>query len=62
MTLLHETGFLHIKGIKIFGYEIVIEKESEKNFKILEKHDTEALLISIEKTTQVALWITEQLL
>ena len=26
VTLLHETGFLHIKGIKIFGYEIVIEK------------------------------------
>ena len=37
VTLLHETGFLHIKGIKIFGYEIVIEKESEKKFKILEK-------------------------
>ena len=30
VTLLHETGFLHIKGIKIFGYEIVIEKESEE--------------------------------
>ena len=30
VTLLHETGFLHIKGIKTFGYEIVIEKESEK--------------------------------
>ena len=30
VTLLHETGFLHIKGIKIFGYEIVKEKESEK--------------------------------
>ena len=37
VTLLHETGFLYIKGIKTFGYEIVIEKESEKNFKILEK-------------------------
>ena len=36
-TLLHETVFRHIKGIKTFGYEIVIEKESEKNFKILEK-------------------------
>ena len=46
----------------MFGYEIVMEKESEKNFKILEKHDTEALLILIEKTTQVALWITERLL
>ena len=32
VTLLHETGFLHIKGIKIVGYEIVIEKESEKKF------------------------------
>ena len=30
VTLLHETVFLHIKGIKTFGYEIVIEKESEK--------------------------------
>ena len=27
VTLQHETGFLSIKGIKIFGYEIVIEKE-----------------------------------
>ena len=35
VTLLHESGFLHIKGIKTFGYESVIEKESEK---ILEKH------------------------
>ena len=45
MTLLHETGFLHIKGIKIFGYEIVIEKESEK--KILEKNSIEDLVIII---------------
>ena len=30
VTLLYKTGFLHIKRIKIFGYEIVIEKESEK--------------------------------
>ena len=37
VALPHETGFLHIKGIKIFRYEIGIEKESEKNFKILEK-------------------------
>ena len=34
VILQHETGFLHIKGIKI---EIVIEKESEKKFKIVEK-------------------------
>ena len=37
VTLLHETGFLHIKGIKIFGYEIVIEKESEKISKFSKK-------------------------
>ena len=37
VTLLHETGFLRIKGIKIFGYEIVIEKESEKNSKFSKK-------------------------
>ena len=59
VPLLYETGFLHIEEIKIFGYEIVIEKESEK---ILEKNSLEALVISIEKTTQVALWMTEQLL
>ena len=59
VTLLHETGFLHIKGIKIFGYEIVVDR---KNFKILEKINIEALVISIEKTTQVALSTTEQLL
>ena len=62
VTLLHMTGFLYIKGIKIFRYEIVIEKASEKNFKILEKNNIEALVISIEKTTQVALWMTEHLL
>ena len=37
VALLHETGFLHIKGIKIFGYEIVIEKESEKISKFSKK-------------------------
>lgn len=26
VTILHETGFLHIKEVKIFGYEIVIRK------------------------------------
>ena len=35
--LLHKTGFLHIKGIKIFGYKIVIEKESEKISKFSKK-------------------------
>ena len=29
--------FFHIKGIKIFGYEIVIEKESEKISKFSKK-------------------------
>ena len=37
VTLLHETGFLRIKGIKIFEYEIVIEKESEKISKFSKK-------------------------
>ena len=37
VTLLHETGFLHIKGIKTFGYEIVVEKESEKISKFSKK-------------------------
>ena len=37
VTLLHETGFLHIKGIKIFGYKILIEKESEKISKFSKK-------------------------
>ena len=62
VTLLHETGFLHIKGIKTFGYETVIEKESEKISKFSKKNYIEALVILIEKTTQVALWMTEQLL
>ena len=53
VTLLHETGFLHIKGIKIFGYEILIEKKSEKISKFLKKNNIEAFVISIEKTTQV---------
>ena len=38
VTLLQETAdFLHMKGIKIFGYEIVIEKESEKISKFSKK-------------------------
>ena len=37
VTLLHETGFLHMEGIKIFGYQIVIEKESEKISKFSKK-------------------------
>ena len=37
VTLRHETGFLDIKGIKIFGYEIVIEKKLEKILKFSKK-------------------------
>ena len=37
VTLLHETGFLHTRGIKIFGYKIVIEKESKKISKFSKK-------------------------
>ena len=60
VAFLHETGFLHIKGIKIFGYEIVVEKESEKNSKFSKKNNIVALSITIEKT-QVAQWITEDI-
>ena len=62
VTLLHETGFLHIKGIKTFGYKTCNREGIRKNFKILGKNSIEALVISMEKTTQVALWMTEQLL
>ena len=63
VTLLHETGFLHIKGIlKYFRIQNCNREGIRKNFKILEKNNIEALVISIEKTTQVALWMTEQLL
>ena len=62
VTLLHETGFLHIKGIKTFGTRNCNREGIRKNFKILEKNNIEALVISIEKTTQVALWMTELLL
>ena len=61
VTLLHETGFLHIKGIKTFGYKTCNREGIRKKFKILKKNNIEALVISIEKT-QVALWMTEQLL
>ena len=61
VALLHETGFLHIKGIKIFRYEIGIEKESEKISKFSKKNNIVALAITIEKT-QVGQWMTEQLL
>ena len=61
VALLHETGFLHIKGIKIFGYEIGIGKESEKISKFSKKNNIVALAITIEKT-QVGQWMTEQLL
>ena len=54
VTLLHETGFLHIKGIKIFGYEIVIEKVSEKNFNILEKTSIEVLVTIIWRRKELS--------
>ena len=55
VTLLYETGFLHIKRIKTFGYKTCNREGIRKNFKILQKNNIEALVISIEKTTQVAL-------
>ena len=55
---------LHIKRIKTFGYKTCNREGIRKNFKILQKHNIafEALVILIEKTTQVALWMTEKLL
>ena len=54
VTLLYETGFLHIKRIKTFGYKTCNREGIRNNFKILKKKNIEALVISIEKTTQVA--------
>ena len=54
MTILHETGFLHIKGIKIFGYKIVIEKESEKISKFSKNNSIEALLIFIWRRKELS--------
>ena len=54
MTILHETGFLHIKGIKIFGYKIVIEKESEKISKFSKNNSIEALVIFIWRRKELS--------
>ena len=59
VTLLHETGFLHIKGIKTFGIRNCNREGIRNNFKILEKKNIEALVISIEKTTKAVEWMTE---
>ena len=54
MTILHETGFLHIKRIKIFGYKIVIEKESEKISKFSKNNSIEALVIFIWRRKELS--------
>ena len=55
MSLLYETGFLHIKRIKTFGCKTCNREGIRKNFKILQKNNIEALVMSIERTTQVTL-------
>ena len=55
VTLLYQTGFLHIKRIKTFACKTCNREGIRKKFKILKKNNIEALVISIEKTTQVAL-------
>ena len=50
-----KTGFLHIKRIKTFGYKTCNREGIRKKFKILKKNNIEALVVSIEKTTKVAL-------
>ena len=59
---LHETGFLHIKGIKSFGYEIVKEKESEKNSKFSKKKKYCSSFNYDRKDSSWPVWMTEQLL
>ena len=56
VTLVHETGFLHIRGTKIFGYEIVIRRNQRK-FQNSRKNNIVALIISIEKSP-VSQWMT----
>ena len=51
VTLLHETGFLHIKGIKTFGIQNCNREGIRKKFKILEKNNIEALVIRSDDRT-----------
>ena len=54
--------FSPYKGDQNFRIRNCDREGIRENFKILEKNNFEALVISIEKTIQVALCMTEQLL
>ena len=54
VTLLHETGFLHIKGIKTFGIRNCNREGIRKKFKILEKNSIEALVIIIWRRKELS--------
>ena len=54
--------FSPYKGDQNFRIQNCDREGIKENFKILEKNDFEALVISIVKNTQVALWMTEQFL
>ena len=54
--------FSPYKGESTFRLRNCDREGMRENFKILEKNNFEALVISIEKNTQVALWMTEQFL
>ena len=54
--------FSPYKGNQNFRIQNFDREGIRENFKILKKNNFEALVISIEKNTQVALWMTEQFL
>ena len=54
--------FSPYKGNQNFRIQNFDREGIRENFKNLEKNNFEALVISIEKNTQVALWMTEQFL
>ena len=53
VTLLHETGFLHIKGIN-FRIRNCTREGIRKKFKILEKNSIEALVIIIWRRKELS--------
>ena len=62
VTLLQRDRFSPYKENQNFRIRNCDREGIRKKFKILEKTNFEALVISIEKNTQVALWMTEQFL
>ena len=54
--------FSPYKGNQNFRIRNCDREGIRESFKILEKNNFKALVISMEKNTQVALWMTEQFL